>query len=82
MPLTAGLRPEHFKKGGAASLPVTVEIAEHLGGETYVHARVGRSDLLTIASDDGRDLKSGDTFDARFDPARALLFDEGGARVR
>jgi lactose/L-arabinose transport system ATP-binding protein len=82
MPLTAGIRPEHFKRGGSAHLPVTVEIAEHLGGETYVHARVGGSDLLTIASDDGRDLKSGDTFDARFDPARVLLFDEGGARVR
>jgi lactose/L-arabinose transport system ATP-binding protein len=80
--VTAGIRPDHFKRGGNASLPVKVEIIEHLGGETFFYARVGASSVLTIASDNGRDLKSGDTMDARFDPARVLLFDGAGQRLR
>ena len=80
--VTAGIRPDHFKRGGSASLPVKVEIVEHLGGETFVYARAGSSSVLTIGSDDGRDLKSGDQMEARFDPARVLLFDGDGSRLR
>ncbi len=80
--VTAGIRPDYFKRGGNAKLPVKVEIVEHMGGETFVHGRVSDSDVLTIASDDGRDLKSGDVLEARFDPARVLLFDQSGKRLR
>jgi lactose/L-arabinose transport system ATP-binding protein len=80
--ITAGIRPDHFKRGGTAKLPVKVELVEHLGGETFVYARAGSSGILTIGSDDGRDLKSGDELEARFDPARVLLFDAAGLRLR
>jgi lactose/L-arabinose transport system ATP-binding protein len=80
--LTAGIRPDHFKRGGPAKMPVKVELVEHLGGETFVYARAGSSNLLTIASDDGRDLKSGDALETRFDPASVLLFDQAGMRLR
>jgi lactose/L-arabinose transport system ATP-binding protein len=55
---------------------------EHLGAETYAYARYSQGDLLTIATNADRSLKSGDLLPARFDPARALLFDTAGRRIR
>ena len=80
--VTMGIRPEHFKRGGTAALPVSVDIVEHLGGETFIHAGVGSSSNLTIASDDGRKLKNGDKLAAKFDPSAVLLFDNSGRRLR
>jgi lactose/L-arabinose transport system ATP-binding protein len=80
--VTVGIRPEHFKGGGSAELDLVVEIIEHLGGETYAYARRDSGDVLTIATNNDRDLKSGDSLHARFDPAAALLFDAQGKRLR
>ena len=65
-----------------APLALTVEIVEHLGGETFASARQGRGDVVTMATDDGWALKAGDRIDARFDAAKALLFDGQGRRMR
>ncbi|MFC3705041.1 ABC transporter ATP-binding protein [Devosia honganensis] len=81
-PVTVGIRPEHFGRGGAASLDVAVEIIEHLGGETYAYARGEGGNLLTLATGNDRDLKPGDRYQARFDPAALLVFDDTGRRVR
>jgi len=80
--VTVGLRPEHFKAGGASHLGLTVEMIEHLGSETYAYARYGQGELLTIATQNDRDLKPGETLSAAFDPARALFFDPNGQRIR
>jgi len=80
--LTAGLRPEHFKRGGSASLKVTTEIVEQLGGETYAYARAGTGDVLTLAVEDGRALSSGTELQASFDPTKLLFFDAKGQRLR
>ena len=80
--VTVGIRPEHFKAGGSASLPLTVDIVEHLGGETYAYARHGNGDLLTIATNNARDVASGDAYEAKFDPASMLIFSPEGARIR
>ena len=81
-PLTLGLRPEHFKAGGSAELALTIEIVEHLGGESFAYARQGDGKMLTLAADNGRGLKPGDQVIARFDPARMLCFDPAGQRLR
>ncbi len=81
-PLTLGLRPEHFKAGGSAELTLTIEIVEHLGGESFAYARQGNGKMLTIAAENGRGLKPGNQVTARFDPARILCFDAGGQRIR
>jgi lactose/L-arabinose transport system ATP-binding protein len=81
-PVTVGIRPEHFKTGGSAALDVAIEIVEHLGLETYAYARQGHGDVLTIATGNDRNLKSGDAFEARFDPRHVVLFDSAGARIR
>jgi lactose/L-arabinose transport system ATP-binding protein len=80
--VTVGLRPEYFKAGGASHLDLTVEMVEHLGSESYAYARYGEGDLLTIATQNDRDLRAGSRLSARFDPARALLFDPAGQRIR
>jgi lactose/L-arabinose transport system ATP-binding protein len=82
--LTVGIRPEHFTETGSATLPVTVEIIEHLGGETFAYARPATGDVITIriAPERSRELKGGQAIDAKFDPRAVLLFDAKGERVR
>ena len=80
--VTLGLRPEHFSPDGTAAFDVSVEIIEHLGGETYAYARGKGGELLTIATNNDRQIKTGDTYTARFDPAHALVFDTNGQRLR
>ncbi len=80
--VTVGLRPGHFNTGGAAELDLTIEMVEHLGLETFVYARQGKGEVITIATQEGRGLKAGDAYAARFDPASALLFDSAGQRLR
>ena len=80
--VTLGIRPEHFRREGTAALDVGIEIIEHLGGETYAYARGEGTDLLTIATDNDRELKTGARYQARFDPASLLVFDAEGKRIR
>ena len=80
--VTVGIRPELFKRGGDAALELTIEIIEHLGGETFVYARQGNGQVLTVAVDDGRALKTGQMLAARFDAGKALFFGPMGQRIR
>jgi len=80
--VTIGIRPEHFGQDGAATLDLTVEIIENLGGETYAYASQGKSNVLTIATSGDRQIKPGDRLAAHFDPRAALIFDEDGQRIR
>ncbi|MBP2234072.1 lactose/L-arabinose transport system ATP-binding protein [Sinorhizobium kostiense] len=80
--VTIGIRPEHFNEQGPASLDLTVDMLEHLGGETFAYARHGNGEVVVIETKNGRGLKSGDSIVARFDPACALVFDESGKRLR
>ena len=80
--MTVGLRPGHFNKSGVAEIDLTIEMVEHLGLETFVYARYGKGEVITIATQDGRDLKAGEALSAHFDPASVLLFDAEGQRIR
>jgi lactose/L-arabinose transport system ATP-binding protein len=81
-PVTVGIRPEHFADDGPASLDLTIEILEHLGGKTYAYARHGTGDLVVIETKHGRDLRSGQVLHACFDPASIVLFDVAGQRIK
>ena len=81
--VTLGLRPELFRRGGADALDLVIEIVEQLGGETFAYARQGSGgQVLTLAVEEGRGLRPGQSLAARFDAARALLFDASGRRLR
>ena len=77
-----GLRPGDFNATGSAHLDLKVEMVEHLGVETYVYARFGKGDLLTISAHGDELLKAGDALAAHFDPASMLMFGADGARIR
>jgi lactose/L-arabinose transport system ATP-binding protein len=80
--LVVGIRPEHFKQGGDASMELTIEIIESLGGESFAYARQGQGDVLTISMGTDRSLTAGSRFAATFDSAKVLLFDKAGQRLR
>jgi lactose/L-arabinose transport system ATP-binding protein len=79
--VSVGIRPEHFNESGSTCLDVTIDLLEHLGGETFAYVRHGASDLVIIETKNGRNLKSGQRLEARFDPASSLLFDGSGQRI-
>ncbi|MCY1549932.1 hypothetical protein D9M68_861380 [compost metagenome] len=76
-----GVRPEHFQEDGSATLPVSIDMLEHLGGETFVYARSASGVMVVMESKHGRSLRSGQTMDTHFDAAKALLFDKSGQRI-
>ncbi len=80
--VTVGIRPEHFKKGGDATLKLVVEIVEHLGDESYAYARQDGGQVVTICVNEGRGLQMGQVVEATFDPGKVLLFDRAGKRYR
>ncbi len=80
--ITVGLRPQHFSAEGDLKFKLSVELVEHLGGESFVYAGNGSGELITVATQEGRGLKTGQKFEARFSSAKALLFDANGQRVR
>jgi lactose/L-arabinose transport system ATP-binding protein len=80
-PVTLGIRPSHFAENGDASLPVTVDMLEHLGSETLIYARSASSDLVTIASQNRTNIAIGDTLTARFPSSSAMIFGADGKRI-
>ena len=80
--LTVGIRPGHFNQTGSSALDLTVEIVEHLGNETFIYARRGSGELITISMQNDRQLTAGQPLQARFDPAQVLLFGTDGKRIR
>ena len=80
--VTVGIRPEHFDGVGEGRLDLTIDMLEHLGGETFAYARHDAGDLVVVETKNGRDLKAGQTLEARFDPACVLLFGPDGKRLR
>ena len=81
--VTVGLRPQLIGRSGDEVLDLTIEIVEHLGSETLVHARPAKSALLlTALVQGGRELSSGQKFQARFDRKDLFIFDQAGERLR
>ncbi|MEA3536741.1 sn-glycerol-3-phosphate ABC transporter ATP-binding protein UgpC [Rhizobium sp. CC-YZS058] len=81
-PVKLGIRPEHFSDDQAESLPITIDMFEHLGGETFAYGRSASGEAIIVTTRNGRSLKAGEVLRAGFDPARALLFAEDGVRIR
>ena len=80
--VTVGVRPEHFREDGDGHLQLTIDMLEHLGGETFAYARAESGGLMVIKTEHGRGLRMGQAFDARFQTRLALLFDrQTGARI-
>ncbi|MBC7438227.1 MAG: sn-glycerol-3-phosphate ABC transporter ATP-binding protein UgpC [Bdellovibrionales bacterium] len=80
--VTVGVRPEHFIDSGDGHLQLTIDMLEHLGGETFAYARAESDFMMVIKTAHGRALRMGQAFEARFQTRLALLFDrKTGARI-
>ncbi len=80
--VTVGIRPDWFAEDGTAALRLPVEVVEHLGASSFIHAGTGEADTLIVEMKHARGVQPGTTIDVRFDPARLLYFDVSGQRLR
>jgi multiple sugar transport system ATP-binding protein len=80
--MVLGIRPECIREAGpadphtreGASIPVTVEVAEPMGAETFVHFTTGASAFIARLPPT-RQYRAGETARVVFDLATARLFD-------
>jgi multiple sugar transport system ATP-binding protein len=80
-PVSFGVRPEHLTTEAAAGIKVadvTVDLVEHLGGETILYARTADGRPLTISLDGQQPVEAGIRIAARADPERCHMFDADG----
>lgn len=77
-----GIRPEHFDAEGTLQIPVTVDVAEHLGGTSYIYATTPSGESLVIEARDDRQTQGQTQIKAGFNPNRVYLFNAEGVRVR
>jgi lactose/L-arabinose transport system ATP-binding protein len=82
MPVTLGIRPEHFRDAGQgdADLAVAVDVAEHLGNTSYVYATLGDEQLI-VERPESRTAGS-DRLTVSLPASRTFLFDGAGKRLR
>ena len=85
--VTLGARPEHLDVAGGgegAHLGATVDLAEQLGGETYVYATPDAGGLpqLTVHQLGQRLVARGETIGIGLRPGHLHVFDETGAILR
>ena len=79
--VSVGLRPQHLALDTAGRTH-RVELAEALGGVSYIHLTAPSGEKLVVESRDDPDVTPGAMTGIRFDPANAMLFAENGARLR
>ncbi len=77
-----GVRPEHFSADGAVRLALKVDVAEHLGGTSFLYAKGAGGEPVVLEAREDRDTGARSRIEVGFDIARAYFFDESGARVR
>ena len=73
-PLVYGVRPEAMSLNG--SIPLTVEVTEPTGAETYVVGKLGGTEITGVFRDRVSSPPGG-VFPIGIDPAAVHLFDEG-----
>lgn len=79
--VSVGVRPEHFHDDGDGELKLSIDMLEHLGGETFAYARAASGAMVVIATKRGRELAPGQLYDARFRTHLSLVFDKAGQRI-
>ena len=74
-----GIRPEHLSVSRTAGdWQGTVQVAEHLGSDTFVYVASPGLPLLTVRTEGEEELKPGDSVWISPDPARIYRFDKTG----
>lgn len=83
-PVTLGLRPEHLSLTASpepgASIEVTIEDVQPLGGESLVYLRAGGQELIA-KTDPHSPVSRGETVTIHADLSRGHLFDDAGQNL-
>ncbi len=77
-----GIRPEHISVDNGTMLTLSVDVAEHLGSDSYIYAHSSAGETLTIETDSGRNARHGADFSIGIPPEKSFLFTADGKRVR
>ncbi|MCC0030356.1 MAG: ABC transporter ATP-binding protein [Brucellaceae bacterium] len=80
---TYGIRPEHIRIAGAreADMTVNVDIAEQLGGETYIYASTDGIEQITVHQIGQLHTQAGEKLHLAFDRERLHVFDAAGKAI-
>jgi len=80
--VTVGIRPEHIAVVPEhGTLDVTVDLVEHLGGETFIYAAAKDLPQITLRCDGQTPSSRGEAISIRFSPDHLHLFDATGAAI-
>jgi len=82
--LTIGIRPEQFDEPASSphGFTVTAQVVENLGGTSIVHGALPDGQIILIEQRGQTRTSTGETLRCTFDPARILVFDAEGQRVK
>jgi multiple sugar transport system ATP-binding protein len=79
---TIGVRPEHLRLAeNGQGWTGTVQVAEHLGSDTFLYVEVPGAGLVTVRVEGERKLSPGDPARLQPDPARIHRFDGSGQTI-
>ncbi|WP_315836477.1 sn-glycerol-3-phosphate ABC transporter ATP-binding protein UgpC [Bradyrhizobium prioriisuperbiae] len=80
--VTLGIRPEHIDVApGAGMLTLTVDLVEHLGGDTFLYASAPGLPQITLRQDGQSHFARGDAIAIRLAADHLHLFDDTGAAL-
>ena len=80
-PVTLGLRPEHLVRAEDGALRGSVQVFEHLGGESFVHVELEDGQSVVAKLDGETAFRNGDPIALGIAPARCHVFDRDGRSV-
>ncbi len=80
--VTLGIRPEHLSLADGAGLPLTVELVERLGGESYLYGASPGLPQITLRLGGESEQGRGDSVALALPQPRLHLFDETGLAIR
>ncbi len=83
-PVQLGVRPEHIAMANGApfQLELRAEVTEQLGGAAYIYAHSAAGEALVVEQRGYSPVKAGEMVDFTFEPDKAYLFHQDGARIR
>ncbi len=81
---TLGIRPEQISvtDAGQESIRLAVEVAEHLGGTTFLYGRTVSGTAMVVQAEGADRTKPGDVIPVHLHPRRCHLFDGAGAAFK
>lgn len=79
--VTVGIRPEHLSMDSAGAIHGTVQVFEHLGGESFVHLETSDGQPLVAKLDGEHTFVPGQPCRLHINPEKCHLFDAAGIRM-